>query len=622
MNEMLDEEVVARLRSALDEVTADTHGLVAVESPRERVSAGRWMAVAAAVVLVVSAVTAITINRAHAPSVASVATELPSTAPVTEPTLIRVVTPWFRLVSEDLVPGEEVVDECCQRGPATELVMAWARDEGAEAGMLTMRRVTAGSVSTVDGVTTRVVDGAMLSFASRGLTGEERDALVAQVVPGSELPYVLPADGWQYVASGFADGGNRRSQMYIPASVDRLSGNIPTVSISVGSYRGELELLTTLEPQPVNVAGTDGWEATETDGSVTVIWPTDGDYWASLHIDPQLADRADALIAGVVQVSEEAASEPTVDTVLAPAADKSGVTVGGDWLTAFDPTASTDPAVGMPAPIVDGIDYEGNAASIHPTEGPQLVTFQAHWCPHCAANIRNVIEWMANGTIPLWLPVTLVSTAESPTGANYPADKWLQELGWTGRVMRDSNEGNRVAGVAAQAYGANGYPFFVVIGVDGTVLARTEGELTKADMQTLLAGLPDGPADPVGRLAIPTLDFNWLVLDNTLGLTISAQAGPVLASGPLPGEGIDGEISIIWGHRTTHGAPFADIDTLVSGDTITWTGADGTSSTFEVIGSAVGEDTAAPDGTALELRAFTPKYTSRDTLIVFARRTA
>ena len=76
MNELLDEAVVARLRSALDEVTADTHGMVAADAPRPKVSAARWMAVAAAAVLIVGAVAAIAVNRGGTNDVATAPTDV------------------------------------------------------------------------------------------------------------------------------------------------------------------------------------------------------------------------------------------------------------------------------------------------------------------------------------------------------------------------------------------------------------------------------------------------------------------------------------------------------------------------------------------------------------------
>jgi hypothetical protein len=40
---------------------------------------------------------------------------------------------------------------------------------------------------------------------------------------------------------------------------------------------------------------------------------------------------------------------------------------------------------------------------------------------------------------------------------------------------------------AANAYGLTSFPYFVMVGADGTVKARATGELTLADVQTLVA---------------------------------------------------------------------------------------------------------------------------------------
>ena len=85
MNELLDDlspedgAVIARVRAALDEVTAhdhdhdhdQAHGVVPVELQRSGIGAGRWFAIAAAAVLVVGAVTAIAVNRSNSTDVAS-----------------------------------------------------------------------------------------------------------------------------------------------------------------------------------------------------------------------------------------------------------------------------------------------------------------------------------------------------------------------------------------------------------------------------------------------------------------------------------------------------------------------------------------------------------------------
>lgn len=623
MNELLDDEVIARLRSALDEMTADSHGLVAADAPRPTVSAARWMAVAAAVVLVIGAVTAIAINRGNAPDVATVPTELSTTTP-TEPTLIRVETPWFRLAAADLLPSERVHEQCCQE---PEVNLAWSNGN-AYLMLAAYSKPGTTSVDPVGPATQLETDSAILTFRSFGLTDDERAALADKVVPGSGLPYVLPVDGWNLIALGQAPTNAGLVQAYTPLNNDPLSSYLPTVEMRVGGYRGELSLLGAFpDPQPITVAGYDGWKVTEDDGTVSALWDVGDGYWATLRIDAKLADRADALIIGVVQVTEEAANEPTVDTVLAPTESASELTIAGDALPAYDGSVVPDPAVGMPAPAAYGFDYEGNEIHIDPAEGPQLVMFEAHWCPHCAASLPDVMKLMEDGTIPSWLPITVVSTAELSTADNYPADKWLQELGWTGRVLRDSNEGDGAAGRAGMAYGGSGWPYFVVIGVDGNVLARASGELTKADMESLMSGLPNGPADVVGRLEIPKIDVDWFVVDNTLGLEVSAQSGPVFVGGALPTElPIDTDMdvySMIYGNRTTHGAPFLDLDQLIVGDTFTWTDETGTAS-FEVISTnTCPADEGCPGiAGALVLTTPDPKFTNKTALYVFARRTA
>ncbi|MFZ2441237.1 MAG: hypothetical protein WAW51_02695, partial [Ilumatobacteraceae bacterium] len=95
MNELLDDlspedgAVIARVRAALDEVTAhahdhdhaQAHSLVPAEWPRSGVGAGRWLAIAAAAVLIVGAVTAIVVNRRNSTDVASTPTD--AAAPTT-----------------------------------------------------------------------------------------------------------------------------------------------------------------------------------------------------------------------------------------------------------------------------------------------------------------------------------------------------------------------------------------------------------------------------------------------------------------------------------------------------------------------------------------------------------
>jgi hypothetical protein len=48
-------------------------------------------------------------------------------------------------------------------------------------------------------------------------------------------------------------------------------------------------------------------------------------------------------------------------------------------------------------------------------------------------------------------------------------------------VLADSDDS-----VAAEAYGLPGYPYMMVLGADGTVKARTSGEISTADLNTFI----------------------------------------------------------------------------------------------------------------------------------------
>ena len=81
--------------------------------------------------------------------------------------------------------------------------------------------------------------------------------------------------------------------------------------------------------------------------------------------------------------------------------------------------------------------------------------------------------------------------------------------------------------------------------------------------------------------------------------------------------------SMIFGNRTTHGAPFLDLDQLVVGDTFTWTDESGTA-TFEVTSTnTCPADQGCPGvAGAWVLTTPDPAYTDRNALYVYARRTA
>ena len=104
--------------------------------------------------------------------------------------------------------------------------------------------------------------------------------------------------------------------------------------------------------------------------------------------------------------------------------------------------------------------------------GPYMVVFLAHWCPHCNAEIPRLIEWQQSGAVPSDLRVIGVSTGVASDRPNYPPSDWVVAKQWPWPVMADS-EGQD----AAIAYGVSGYPFFAIVGADGTIKVRASGEV-------------------------------------------------------------------------------------------------------------------------------------------------
>ncbi len=161
------------------------------------------------------------------------------------------------------------------------------------------------------------------------------------------------------------------------------------------------------------------------------------------------------------------------------------VTIEGETLPVYNTasvTAVTDEAVGMPAPVVTGQDFFGDEVTI-PVDGEStILSFLAHWCPHCQAEVPLMMEEWIETDLPDGVNVAAVTTATRDDAANYPPSNWLlADNDWDEPILADTQE----AEVAA-AYGLASYPFFVVVAPDGTVLARTSGELGRDQLQSLI----------------------------------------------------------------------------------------------------------------------------------------
>ena len=163
------------------------------------------------------------------------------------------------------------------------------------------------------------------------------------------------------------------------------------------------------------------------------------------------------------------------------AAENQPVTIEGQILDPLgDPSA--DSAIGAPAPLLRGYSFDGRPLTIEPGDGRSyMVVFLAHWCPHCNAEVPRLIEWKNMGMVPDGLEVVGVSTGVAADRPNYPPSEWIVEKKWPWTVMADS-----VTQDAAMAYGVSGYPFFTIIGADGTVKLRASGEKSIEEIDALV----------------------------------------------------------------------------------------------------------------------------------------
>lgn len=183
---------------------------------------------------------------------------------------------------------------------------------------------------------------------------------------------------------------------------------------------------------------------------------------------------------GSSTVAPSAASGAAGGSGSAPAAGAPVIT--GPALADFQ-GPNGDPAVGRSAPEVTGADFDGTAVSIRADGRPKVVIFLTHWCPHCQAEVPLIQAWVNAGGVPAGVDLVSVATGIDPAAPNYPPDAWLEREGWTVPVIVDP------ANSVAAAYGLSAYPFWVFIGPDGNVRARSSGELPIEDLEAAIRGL-------------------------------------------------------------------------------------------------------------------------------------
>jgi len=176
----------------------------------------------------------------------------------------------------------------------------------------------------------------------------------------------------------------------------------------------------------------------------------------------------------------------TTTGALSSLPDSQPVKVTGTPLAPYDSTQNPDPAVGKDAPVLEGKNFAGDPIVIDKSKGATMVVFLAHWCPHCNKEVPRLLDWKHSGQVPAGLNVVGVATAVSKTSVNYPPAQWFSDKGWEWPVMADQSKGDGAAGVAADAYGATGWPYFVIFGADGKVKVRVSGEVQISELQKIV----------------------------------------------------------------------------------------------------------------------------------------
>jgi thiol-disulfide isomerase/thioredoxin len=148
------------------------------------------------------------------------------------------------------------------------------------------------------------------------------------------------------------------------------------------------------------------------------------------------------------------------------------VEVTGAPVPQFSRDVVPDPAVGTAMPTLTGQTFDGRPVTVGgPTDGPTLVVYLAHWCPHCNDEIPEVIEVNRRGGFPDDLTILGVSTGVDRSAPNYPPSNWLAEKGWRWRTLADTAES-----MAFVYSGGSGFPFLVLLDSDGNILARDSGQ--------------------------------------------------------------------------------------------------------------------------------------------------
>ena len=154
--------------------------------------------------------------------------------------------------------------------------------------------------------------------------------------------------------------------------------------------------------------------------------------------------------------------------------------ISGEPLPQFpqDEDPAADPALGAPAPVTTGTDFEGEPVSIGDGDA-EIIVFMASWCPACQAELPELVEWLNAGGLPDGVELVSVSTGLADNRPNWPPQDWFEREGYDHPIIVDDAEGS-----IASAYGMSATPFWVLVR-DGQVEARFPGRLEMAQVDQM-----------------------------------------------------------------------------------------------------------------------------------------
>jgi cytochrome c biogenesis protein CcmG/thiol:disulfide interchange protein DsbE len=148
---------------------------------------------------------------------------------------------------------------------------------------------------------------------------------------------------------------------------------------------------------------------------------------------------------------------------------------------------AADPAVGLAFPTITGQQFDGQPITVGSEGKAMIVLGLAHWCPHCQKEVPLLQGWLDDNGMPTDVDVRAVATATDENAVNFSPGEWLRREGWSVPTLVDDRDNT-----ARAAMGIAGYPAFVVVGPDGTVVQRASGELTLGQWEQLLEAARTG----------------------------------------------------------------------------------------------------------------------------------